>query len=86
MRNKVRLDLRELQALPGESGVVVGPDDDRNLIVIAGFLRLVDFELVVTEQTGNFSGIDQSRMITDGINVKHTAFGRIELQEVRRGI
>jgi hypothetical protein len=79
------LSLREVNELLRESKVEISPEDNRNPIVIAAALNIVNLVEVDRVETGFFNGVDQSRMITDGKIVQSIAFGQCVMQAIRIG-
>lgn len=77
------LSLREVNELLRELRVEISPEDNRNPIVIAAALNIVNLVEVDRVETGFFNGIDQSRMITDGKIVLPIAFGQCVMQAIR---
>jgi hypothetical protein len=79
------LSLREVNELLRESKVEISPEDNRNPIVIAAALNIVNLVEVDRVETGFFNGVDQSRMITEGKIVLPVAFGQSVMQAIRPG-
>lgn len=80
MKNTVTL--RQIEGLLRTNRVEIALEDDRNPVVIAASLSLVELVELERVETGFFNGADQRRMITDGRIIVPIAFGQCVLQAV----
>jgi hypothetical protein len=78
------LNLQTVIELLESKRVLVGLEDDRNPVVIAATLGLIELVEIERVETGYFNKVDQSRMITSGRIVEPIAYGQRVLQATTR--